>query len=465
MSVQTKHFEDVKHEARWDAEFYGPNFAAIRNALLARGAVPLRQFVREANRGIGPAYDPTGSVRVINSVNVRDLEVSDDRESRVTSGDLSANPQASVRTGDLMVTSTGIGTLGRVFCNLSDEVYFADGHVTVLRLRNPEQGPYLSAFLQSSLGRIQFIQRRRGSSRQVEIYPEDILSVLVPTFPDFQKSISKEWCEAVNEVAQARALYPKAEQTILKEFNWPSIDTKVTPNHFVSSVDRCFGENRLDPEFFSPRNICLEQRLIQSRALQFREIADSYVKGVRPGEYSPDGDITVIKSKDVLRIGINMATCERAFAREIEAGQGIVRPAMLVMNMTGVGTLGRTSVVPEFKGTSVVSVDVSGWTIRQDTLPVEYVSLFLNCPIGMAQTIRYQTGSSGQLHLYPEHIRRLLVFVKRDSSGSILREWHDNLACQVREASSARLRGVTRLQRVQSSFTQAVGLDPRFVRE
>lgn len=458
-------FEAVKREARWDAEFYGANFAAIRDALLARGAVPLAQFVREANRGVGPAYDPDGSVRVINSVNVRDLEVSEDRQSRVTSTDLAGNPQAAVRTGDLMVTSTGIGTLGRVFCNLSDEVYFADGHITVVKLRNPALAPYLCAFLQSSLGRTQFIQRRRGSSRQVEIYPEDILSVLVPIFPDSQENISKQWCEAVNEVGKARALYPIAENAILKEFDWASIEQTHTPNHFVSSMNNCFDQNRLDPEFFSPRNARLEQRLIESGALRFREIERSYIKGVQPEAYSADGNVTVIKSKDVVRTGINIATCDRALASEIEVDQGVVKPRMLVVNMTGVGTLGRTSVIPEFNGSAVVSVDVSAWTIRPGTLPVEYLSLFLNSPIGMTQTVRYQTGSSGQLHLYPEQIRRLLIFVKRDSRGSIQQQWHENLASQVREASRLRLRGIARLQTVQSRFSRAVGLDPRIIRE
>lgn len=287
----------------------------------------------------------------------------------------------------------------------------------------------------------------------------------VPIFPDFQETISKQWREAVKEVAKARALYPTAEDAILKEFDWGSIKQTNTPNHFVSSMNDCFDQNRLDPEFFSPRNACLEQRLIQSGALRFREIEGSYIKGVQPEAYSTEGDVTVIKSKDVVRTGINMATCDRALANEIEVGQGMVKPGMLVMNMTGVGTLGRTSVVPEFNGAAVVSVDVSGWTIRPGTLPVEYVSLFLNSSIGMTQTVRYQTGSSGQLHLYPEQIRRLLIFVKRDSRGSIRREWHDNLASQVREASRLRLRGIARLQTVQARFSQAIGLDPRIIRE
>lgn len=230
-------------------------------------------------------------------------------------------------------------------------------------------------------------------------------------------------------------------------------------------MNSCFDQNRLDPEFFSPRNAFLEQLLIRARALRFREIERSYIKGVQPEAYSAEGDITVIKSKDVVRNGINIATCDRALASEIEVGQGVVKPGMLVMNMTGVGTLGRASVVPEINGTAVVSVDVSAWTIHPDTLPVEYISLFLNSSIGMTQTVRYQTGSSGQLHLYPEQIRRLLIFVKRDSRGSIQREWHENLASQVREASVLRLRGIARLQSVQARFSQAIGLDPRIIRE
>jgi hypothetical protein len=465
VSFQTISSDTINRDARWDAEFYGPDFGAIANALLAHGAVPLRQFVKQANRGLLPLYAASGAVRVINSVNVRDLEISQDRQSLVDHSYLANNPVAAVQPGDLMVTSTGIGTMGRIFCNLSEDTYFADGHITILRLYDPKIAPYLCAFLQSSVGRKQFIQRRRGSSRQVEIYPEDILSILVPPLEHLREQIVKDWLTAVQEIADARQAYPKAEKTILESVAWARIVESKAPNNFVSSMRDVRERSRLDPEFFAPRQHEIERALVKSGGLKFRELEDGYTKGVQPEGYAMDGGLTVIKSKDVLRTGINMTTCDHAHFHEVQDGHGIVAEGMLVMNMTGVGTLGRTSVVPKHSGTAVISVDVSGWSLRPGIVPVEYVSLFLNSPVGMAQTLRYQTGSSGQLHLYPEHVRNLWIFVKRDSAGSIVKEWHEELAVMIRSASKKQTHASARLDAIHARIASCVGLNPRLVRE
>jgi type I restriction enzyme, S subunit len=394
MSARTIDFGDISGEARWDPEYYGKNYATIRDRLTSCGALPLSAFVLEANRGIGPRYDEAGSVRVINSVNVRDLELSEERQSRVTAGDLSATPAAAVYPGDLMVTSTGIGTLGRVFCNLSEETYFADGHITVLRLKDKRAGAYLCAFLQSAIGRIQFIQRRRGSSRQVEVYPEDILSVLVPTLPEFRERIAQEWLNNTKRMALANSRYPAAESKMLAAIGWDGKSANFAGNVFATGITDMLTTERCDPEFFAPMARGLTEHLKAQLAMSFGELVLAYVNGVQPSSYTLDGEVIVVKSKDVTKAGINIDMCERVRAEHLDGDRGFVHPGTLVMNMTGVGTLGRVSVIPKSTSRIAVSVDVSGWTLGSNGIPAEYVSLFLNSPIGMSQSTRYQTGSS-----------------------------------------------------------------------
>jgi type I restriction enzyme, S subunit len=464
MSFSVCALADLAQDERWDAEFYDGKYQNVRDVLLKHDAVPLGTFVESAGRGVGPSYDPSGTVRVINSVNVRQLELSATRQSLVSSSHLAENPNARVEKGNIVITSTGIGTMGRAFCNLTSETFFADGHITVVRLIDQNLAPYLCAFLQSPIGRIQFVQRRRGSSRQVEIYPEDILSILIPPMSTQKQAITSEWLSCVDDFNKALMLYPLAESELSSAIGWAPTPKAQSKNNFTSRLSRLQNHNRFDAEYYDPKYSQLEAALLDS-CVSFEELVAKYVKGVQPQQYSADGSTIVVKSKDVLRGGINLQGCDRAREADLDDGQGTVTDGMLAMNMTGVGTLGRVSIVPKSESRTVISVDVSGWQLKDEILSPDYVSLFLNSPAGMAQSLRMQIGSSGQLHLYPEHVRKLLIYVRRNRGGSIDKRWHEQLATKVTQSASARTTAIQRLQRIFDQFAAGLGLNPIIYRE
>ncbi|QDP24300.1 hypothetical protein [Bradyrhizobium cosmicum] len=82
--------------------------------------------------------------------------------------------------GDLLINSTGDGTIGRVA--VYDEQFPAvvDGHITIVRLKNPKLAWYIAAYLLSTQGQRQIYRYINGSSGQVEIYPVDIARLWVP---------------------------------------------------------------------------------------------------------------------------------------------------------------------------------------------------------------------------------------------------------------------------------------------
>ena len=79
-----------------------------------------------------------------------------------------------VKKGDILINSTGDGTIGRVAVFDADFPAVVDGHITILRFDDEELAWYAAAFLLSDLGQRQIYRYINGSSGQVEIYPQDI---------------------------------------------------------------------------------------------------------------------------------------------------------------------------------------------------------------------------------------------------------------------------------------------------
>ena len=83
------------------------------------------------SRGISPKYVDVGGVLVINQKCVRDFKVDLSKARRHDDGQRGINGR-ELRIGDLLVNSTGVGTLGRVAQALTlDEPTIVDSHVTL----------------------------------------------------------------------------------------------------------------------------------------------------------------------------------------------------------------------------------------------------------------------------------------------------------------------------------------------
>jgi len=96
-------------------------------------------------RGIAPRYADTGSWTVINQRCIRDSRISLD-VARRQERDVPASKQ--VRFGDILINSTGVGTLGRVGMMLREQRDLtADSHVTIVRPLDPGMQPWFGLHL------------------------------------------------------------------------------------------------------------------------------------------------------------------------------------------------------------------------------------------------------------------------------------------------------------------------------
>lgn len=238
---------------RIDAEYFRPEFLLIENKLRSLNAVPLSSIAGYIKRGVQPCYDEDGKIEALRSVNIRSGSISDTRQEYVSDMFFKDNPRGQVGYGDVLIASTGVGTLGRVAYNYRNQPMFADGHITILRGIEKRNSQFIALFLQSKIGAAMIERRQRGSSGQIEIYPDDIGSLPIPNLDEATEEEIAGRCEdAQGKIEQAKTLYAEAENLLLHELGLDTLDL----SHELT-YERDFAEvaaaDRFDAQYFAPR--------------------------------------------------------------------------------------------------------------------------------------------------------------------------------------------------------------------
>ncbi len=110
-----------------------------------------------------------------------------------------------VEDGDVLLSSTGDGTLGKCAVYRGEAPAIFDGHVTLIRVDQSKIYPeYLCDYLRSGFGAEQISRLFTGSTGLIELPPEQVDSILVP-LPDFatQQALSNQLRHAETSFASA----------------------------------------------------------------------------------------------------------------------------------------------------------------------------------------------------------------------------------------------------------------------
>jgi len=91
----------------------------------------------------------------------------------------SKKKKSQVLPNDILINSTGDGTIGRVAVFNAKFPAVADGHISIVRFKEADDAWYVAAFLLSDLGQRQLYRYINGSSGQVEIYPQDLARIWI----------------------------------------------------------------------------------------------------------------------------------------------------------------------------------------------------------------------------------------------------------------------------------------------
>lgn len=161
------------------------------------------------NRGISPKYLEQGGICVLNQKCIRDHRVGYEQSRRHDSAAKSVSAERYIQLGDVLVNSTGTGTLGRVaqVRDIPLEPTTVDSHVTIVR---PKPGKFFQDFFGYMLIFIEesIKEAGEGCGGQTELARSVLaerFSVCYPTSIDDQKRVVVILDEAFDGIATVKA--------------------------------------------------------------------------------------------------------------------------------------------------------------------------------------------------------------------------------------------------------------------
>ncbi len=237
---------------RIDAEYYQPEYLELAEKLRKTNIIFLRDYAEKINRGCQPIYDNNEKILAMKSVYVRNDFLDDKCDEFVSKNFYEKNKKSQIKKFDVLLNSTGIGTLGRSNYYYLDKKAVADGHVTIIRTREKLNPIYLDMFLKTGYGQFQISRLYSGSSGQIEIYPGDIgsIEVFLPNFNE-QKNVA-DICEiAHDEEGKSKLLYQQAENLLLEELGLKDFNNEEKLSSIVNFSDIELA-HRIDAEYFQP---------------------------------------------------------------------------------------------------------------------------------------------------------------------------------------------------------------------
>lgn len=129
--------------------------------------------------------------------------------------------KAFLRKNDILISSTGTGSTGRIDIFNEEVPAVTDGHITIVRLKPTINPYYVLAYLRSEYGRRQLLRMERGTTGQIEIYAEDIKNLLVPVSHDSNivEKAQTKIKEMYDDMQTARKILRKARVKLTQFLN------------------------------------------------------------------------------------------------------------------------------------------------------------------------------------------------------------------------------------------------------
>lgn len=208
--------KSIKNDAsfRLDLKYWHPETVEVVKAKAKAGATSIADLnTIKTRRGSSPKAetyvgDTDGFAAVIKAgtsiTRYGQIIPSDDYIEKDVFDDMQA---VALQKGDVLIASTGTGTLGKVGVYDLDLPGVADGHVTIVRADPKKIYPYyLADYLRVGGGAVQIDRLYTGSTGLIELTPEDVDKILVDTLGDDLKKQKK----VSQRLRDAEAGYQKA---------------------------------------------------------------------------------------------------------------------------------------------------------------------------------------------------------------------------------------------------------------
>jgi hypothetical protein len=430
-------FAELAEAQRWDAEAFTPflrcldmKFAdAPKLTALATVTHPA-----EIPRVYSEAAD---AVPFLRAQNIRPFLPDTENLALIPATVAEDLPTNRLQTGDVLVTRSGaFSGVAAVFLGESGSSY-TSGEGLIIRSLGKIEGAYLAVFFNTNAGSA-LCRRAIYGSGQPHVGPKYLERVRVPRLGRIEKQVAKLVRDAHGKLDAAKRAYPEAETELLDRLGWAELTKHTRELSYCADLSALTAAARSDAEFFQPHCQRLRNRIRKAGGQRIGKFCPEPNRGVQP-EFAENGTVLVLDSKSIRPQGVEPSSekVTQAFHDSDFVAKGRVRSGDVLLNCTGRGTLGRAACY-QLDASAVCDNHVAILRPNPQVCEPRYLALFLNSPAGLTQSEQFQTGSSGQLEIYLQHIQQFLVFLPLTKRGAIDLAWQKKLAAKVETATRAR---------------------------
>jgi restriction endonuclease S subunit len=166
--------------SRLNFAFYEPELDIIEQ-LEKKYSTTRLDKIGKIDNGEQPEYTEAEdeSVIAIKTVDVKDGYIDYDKCLRATRKCFERYPLAHVKKGNVLITCTGYVSMGKVDVYQSEKDAIAAQDLRVLKLNESYDPFFITYFLRSPIGKVQFEKWWIGSSGQIHLEPEDLAEFVV----------------------------------------------------------------------------------------------------------------------------------------------------------------------------------------------------------------------------------------------------------------------------------------------
>lgn len=408
--------------------------------------VPLKHRTEYVSRGRSPDYSDTDDgVPVVNQAciywdGLRLANVK--RHRRETSGGF----RGRLLKHDVLINSTGTGTLGRAVVFSEDGEFLADSHVTIVRASLELEPRYLRYLIETDIyqGFI-YAVLAPGATNQIELSREGLRAMPIPAPQIEQQRSIADFLD--RKTAAIDELIAKKERLalLLQEKRQAVIAQSVTKG---LDPDVKMKETGIEWLPVVPGN----WDMVPLRHL----LAFGPKNGISPPPADTDGTLSF--SISAVRDGrVNITGHEKYVALEPNAASPyMLRPGDILLmrgngNLSLVGTCGLVDEIPE----GCTYPDILMRMRSNDAAMAEYLVLSLNAPYVRAQIELFARTSNGTYKVSGSDVRSLMIAVPSvKEQQSLLRTVRCQTASLDRAVDRTRL-SIAKLREYRQSFITA----------
>lgn len=203
---------------RFSSRFHNPFTQKLMDILSEYPTIKVADVITEkVKRGVQPRALPDGEVYAIKTAQLKNNYIELEDCEKVSLDFYEKNARAQLKQGDIVMSSTGKVSLGKVDLIEFEEEGIADGHISIIRIDESKYSKlFFIYFFRSILGAFQIERDFTGATNQIDLYADQIEAFRIPDIPiekqekivelikkelDAQKEIQKQIDDKQSEIS------------------------------------------------------------------------------------------------------------------------------------------------------------------------------------------------------------------------------------------------------------------------